>query len=88
MKTIHKYPLILSGEAQTIALPGESRLLTVADQHGCPTLWFEVDTDGPVALRVFVVVGTGHELPREGNPNYVGTAFCGPFVWHVYEIDP
>ena len=88
MTIIYKYPLSLNGLDQTIEMPSGSRILVVGGQHGEPVLLAQVDTDAKPCKRVFVVVGTGHHVPPNdsGLPGYVGTAFCDPFVWHVYEV--
>ena len=90
MTTVYKYPLALRDGKQTIAMPSGARVLTVADQRGEPTLWAQVDTDSQVCSRAFVVVGTGHPISTRYGDSliYVGTAFCGGFVWHVYEVTP
>ena len=53
-------------------------------QPGEICLWAEVPFDSPLEPRTFRVVPTGGDLPDVGN--YIGTAFDGPFVWHVYEV--
>jgi hypothetical protein len=51
-------------------------------------LWAEVPhvtaDQGVWEEREFVTIGTGQEVL--GNWTYVGTAFDGAFVWHVYEV--
>ena len=49
-------------------------------------LWAEVPQvrDGQSEGREFVTVGTGQEVLD--NWIYVGTAFDGAFVWHVYQV--
>lgn len=85
MKTIWKYPLQLKGGAQRAEMPAGARVIHVAQQHGTPTLWAEVDDDNPTEARLFTVHGTGHPIKHAGR--YVGTAVGVPFVWHVYELD-
>ena len=90
MTTIYKYSLLLNVIDQAIEMPSGSRILVVGQQHDMPVLWVQVDTDAKPCHRVFVVIGTGHHVPSSdsGVPAYVGTAFCDPFVWHVYEVTP
>lgn len=84
MRTIWKHALQFTDGPQVVTAPANWRVLHVADQHGQPTLWLEVDTDalGQWA-RPFHVIGTGHPVPAGGT--YVGSSHSGPFVWHVYE---
>lgn len=47
-------------------------------------MWAEIPTEHKDAQREFVTVGTGQEVLS--NWTYIGTAFSGHFVWHVYEV--
>lgn len=51
-----------------------------------PAVWWEVDTEQPPAYRRLVALGTGAEIPPGFLP--LGTAICGPHVWHVFERLP
>ena len=81
MRAIFKYGLKLG--LNLIEMPSGAEVKTVADQFGAVTMWAEVDSDAEPEKRTFDVYGTG--LPIPAGLEYVGTAFCGPFVWHVYE---
>lgn len=83
MKVIWKYPLALVDHMQVVIMPTGAEVLSVAIQHGVPTLWAQVDTK-PICTRLFVVVGTGHRLP-EVPLKFIGTVIDGRFVWHVFE---
>jgi len=83
--TIWKYTLG-PAEVQTIDVPAFAKLLTVAQQDGAPTLWFEVDPEAVTMPRTFVVIGTGWEIPEPKRLTYVGTTHS-TFVWHLYEQD-
>jgi hypothetical protein len=53
-----------------------------------PAVWIERDRDRSAdyatpALRL-VAVGTGDDVPEEAT--HVGSAWCGPFMWHVYRL--
>lgn len=85
MNTIWKYPLALVDHMQGMVMPTGAEVLSVAMQHGVPTLWAQVDTDTQsICTRLFIVVGTGHAIP-EVPLKFVGTVMDGPFVWHVFE---
>jgi len=55
-----------------------------AEARKVPTLWALVDDDSPTVPRRFLVVGTGHAVPR--GSRYVGSWDAAPFVWHVVEL--
>lgn len=77
-KRVLKYPLIISDAPQSIF----GDIVHVASQNGLPTVWAVV---GPgAAMRRVAVLGTGHDVPV--GYAYVGTAHCGRFVWHVFEV--
>ena len=60
------------------------------EQRQVPMIWAQVfPTEAPHSIdetRTFELVGTGHPIPLDGI--YLGTALCGIYVWHVYEITP
>ena len=83
-RRIYKYPLKVE-PWQQVEMPAGSKILFVGDQRGTPTLWADVDTANDTsATRCFAIIGTGHSVPDKAE--YIGTANCGEFVWHVYEI--
>ena len=100
MKTIHKYLLPAHGTVLNINLPKGSEVLTVDEQHNCGYMWTLVDTDQPIELRIFMVVGTGHDLVeyknqfnihtdiRQLKKNYIGTFQLsdGRLVYHVFDV--
>lgn len=49
-------------------------------------VWAETPVDGDpfTVTRRFRVIGTGFDVPDSGT--YIGTAFDGPYVWHLYEV--
>lgn len=88
-KKVFKYPLPTSNE--TIEFPADARLLRVGQNPAdpmLPCLWVEVDDALPATEKhIFKTYGTGHELEEpEEERHYVGTAVCGPFAWHVFEV--
>lgn len=58
--------------------------LFVAAQGARLTLWGEVNPLREDSERRFIVYGTGQEVQGRSK-NYIGSAVCGPYVWHVYE---
>lgn len=90
-KVIHKYWLSIS-EPTIIVLPDGATPLTVGSQEGKVCIWIEHDdptSANPVVAggRKFVIRGTGWSYRKnELQDNYIGTAFVGDFVWHVFEV--
>lgn len=84
-RRIFKYPLAVTAERQTIRIPAGGRIVCLHEQYGLPTLWAEIPASEVDRLdeRGFLVVATGQPIPW--GYSYVGTAHCGPYVWHVYE---
>lgn len=84
MKTIHKARLSLA-LAQVLDLPVGAKILTVQDQAGELTVWYECYPDRALAPKTIVLVGTGHGLPDTHVLRYINTVQQGTFVWHFYE---
>lgn len=84
MRKVFKYQLEITEETQKISVPGGGKAIVVREQDGLPTLWIEVFDNHEPIERYFRIYGTGWEI----NPSwtYVGSAFIGPFVWHVYTL--
>lgn len=80
-RVIGKYPLALT-DRQTLEMPGTPIMRTVREVGGRIYLWAEVDPGEEKRPVDIQIVGTGHREITGGQ--YVGTAFVGPFVWHVY----
>lgn len=52
-----------------------------------PAVWIERPVDGgspnTMATQEYRIFGTGHPIDARGL-EHVGSAICGPYVWHVY----
>ncbi len=84
MKTIHKYQMSPEDPRLEIELPGMATVIFVNSQ--APRVvhfWVEVDPDAEMHKRVFVLHGTGHDIPEDHW--YIGSVLDPPFVWHLYE---
>jgi hypothetical protein len=66
-------------------MPEGANVLHVASQSGVPTLWCDVDPQAAEVAREFEITGTGHPT-SEKDRTYLGTAHCGSYVWHVWEV--
>lgn len=87
MKTIYKYPITSSQSPVsvcTIRVSKNSKPLSIQIQNNWICVWSLVDTEEPLVLREFLIVGTGHLIPEEG-ATYLGSVQQPPFVWHVFE---
>ena len=82
MQTIWKYPLQVA-EAQTIAVPADSKVLHVALQADEPCLWMLVDPKKRKRKCEVLCFGTGHEVDAVAD-DYIGTVQTGPLVWHFF----
>lgn len=83
MRTIYKYPLLLT-DSQIMWLPLSAKPLSVQLQGEQLCLWAEVNAGSSGQKQVVIsIVGTGHPIPP-GAVNYLGTVQQGQFVWHVY----
>ena len=81
--TVWKYDLRVDDEI-LVEMPPGAELLHVGNQTGEPdrfTVWARVVPGVHVARRL-LVRGTGHPI---GDEPYVGSAFGGPFVWHIFD---
>lgn len=82
MRTIWKFPLEVT-DHQSIEMPANAKVLSVADQAGVLTIWALVDPEAERELRHVWVFGTGHPVTVSG-ATFRGSVQQGPFVWHVF----
>lgn len=84
MKTIYKYPLVVT-EKQTLLLPSGFEITSVGlDPNGYPSLWAIVNPENSEIKQTIYIVGTGQAIPKNVENKYVGKFICGVFVWHVF----
>ena len=85
-RTIYKYELEIT-TAQTVTLPEDRVILSVANQNGKLCMWVDVNKeyDSTDDLTIYLF-GTGHPIPSylKRAMIFVGTVIIDPFVWHVY----
>lgn len=90
MRQIWKFELqLVTGEIQSIAMPGGAIPLTVQMQNGKPVLWATVETESPPAEQKFYLAWTGKPLiPQPLYDAYIGTFQTndGMLVWHLFQI--
>jgi len=54
---------------------------------GLPAIWARAIPHTGNEKRTFEYIGTGEVINEEGaTKRYIGTAKCGVYVWHVFEI--
>ncbi len=85
MKTIYKYEIPIGGGE--VNLPDDAKILSVGAQGKSLFLWAEVSPERSEYPRHIEVFGTGHQITYDVgiSREFIGTAFMGPLVWHVYE---
>lgn len=84
-KSVWKFPLGQEDEEISVQMPDGAQVLTLQMQAGIPCLWALVDPTAKTVTRHFFIVGTGHELWKDGQ--YIGTwqVAGGALVWHLFE---
>jgi len=70
-------------DGSLVEMPQGARLLRVDEQYRKVMIWALVEPDAEKVNRHLLVYGTGHEV--ETDLPFVGTAFVGPLVWHVFD---
>lgn len=85
-KVIHKHTVAINDDVTTHILPADAQIIHVGMQNGKLCYWEEHSGNGlAMVLMQYRVVGTGHAIPLTAD--YIGTAFDGGFVWHLYELE-
>lgn len=83
-RVIHKLPLTETSQTIKVSV-GAFKVLTVHEQNGIPTIWYETLEKPMIPMEVrFITVSTGDAVPE--NSIYVGTTFSEPHVWHIYQV--
>lgn len=75
----------------TLTMPEGAEILSVGAQGEEAVMWARVDTDKEDQKRDFMVLGTGHPLPRDRVLEYVGTiqfmqGVSEGLVFHAFEV--
>lgn len=85
MNTIHKYRIKESEEFE-LELPAEYKVLTIQMQFGIPHMWIMVNTVYPMQPVRFRIFGTGHDLGKIKDKEYIGTFQQDSYVWHLFRF--
>lgn len=85
MRTVWKFLLRETSDPQFLSIPEGAEILLVHGQTNRIGIWAEVDVQASRAPRWFIILPTGEQIPENGE--YLGTAFVGPYVFHVYELE-
>lgn len=83
-RSIWKYPFPIL-KSQTIDMPADAQVLTVAQQGTEFVVWALLTPTEPIEPRQFDLYGTGWDLPDERVGRYIATVQDGAFVWHIFE---
>lgn len=85
-RVVWKYELHPGGDV--IWAPAGARIVHVGPFEpgsNAPAVWIERgEPDAPGRWRL-LVIATGGEVPD--GAIHVGSAWCGPYMWHVYRLD-
>lgn len=67
-------------------MPQGATVLSVQTQHQQPYIWALVDSNKPMIIRDFRLVGTGHQITEPGLV-FIGTFQTGDgdFIGHLFE---
>lgn len=92
-KVIFKYPLEIEKNT-LLKLPEGAEVLTcqIDEKTQRPCVWIKQQRDQclPEEERTFLLFGTGHDLPEEGDKNlkYISTIqmFDGDLILHLFEL--
>jgi hypothetical protein len=94
MITVHKFKMahilgFTPGKEIEVEIPKSSRVVKVDQQHNDIQAWAMVDTSSALVKKIFVIFGTGHEIPAGKDSkftwSYQDTFYSGDYVWHVFE---
>jgi hypothetical protein len=82
MKTIHKFPVVLTDKL-LVNMPEFPRILSCQLQNGIPMVWALVETDNEKFDYEFVWYGTGNRLDTDDH-EFVDTVQVGLLVFHLF----
>lgn len=85
MVTIREQQLFITG-TQTIAVPAESKLLSVRIRGIALYVWYLCDTAKPLILKEIKIYGTEHRFEDETPQGFLGTFQDGREVFHAFEV--
>lgn len=87
MRAVWKFPFPAGADGHRVMTPAGSVPRAFAFQGRTPAVWIEVDPEQQDRETwSLVLIGTGAQLPDDGDWRYVGTAIVadGEFVFHGY----
>lgn len=83
-RVVYKYEINAFGPTRMIR---NAEILTVGVQGDQIMVWALVDpAEASVVDRKLAVLGTGHINDVATKDRFVGTAFVGKFVFHVFDL--
>jgi len=82
MKTVYKYPLVITDQSSIETSVGAKPLHVGLDPSGMPCIWCEVDPKARWCENTVYIVGTGNKIPAQ--TEHFGSFVDGYVVWHVY----
>lgn len=91
METIYKYNIPFVQGYFEIEMPLSAEILhfdwQIEDSVHTLKIWALVETEERKCKRVFLLVGTGHEIPYGTDLKYIGSVKIklGVFMYHLFE---
>lgn len=82
MTVIWKYPLA-SKWVENVNVHMVRPVHVGLDPAGVPSVWIEVDPDGPATNCIVTIAATGEPIPEDAG-EHAGSFTEGPYVWHVF----
>lgn len=92
MFKIHKIPVFPNQVQYNLPHPSEI-VAFCEDGTGQLCMWYKFFDSGDLKagglptihkVKEFRIFGTGHDIPEEYD--FICTAVCGPYVWHLHEL--
>ncbi len=77
-KRVYKYQL----NGEIVGMPEKAKIVFFGMQDLILTIWAEVNENDLNVNRSAAIIGTGQYVPT--GLSHMGTAFDGPYVWHLY----
>lgn len=82
-RVVWKYEV---SDGMTAMPPGAEIVHAGPDPDGVACVWALVDPHAWNEHRSFHIYGTGHEVPA--GALHIGSWVEGPFVWHLFDLNP
>ncbi len=86
MSAVWKQPLDLYSTDVSTTIDSSGILHVGLDPEGVPCVWFWAPEEGWSRSHV-MLVGTGHDLPKNSVDRYIGSLVYRTLVLHAFEVE-